>query len=592
MRSSLRKTRHAAKCAVAVFLVSVAARAQSASEVRKGRLLPVNAREATRGAISPDGRWFAYSVVLAHDRQIWLLDQATGTTRLLTPLPHAIHAGLAWAPNSRRLSYVKDGVDIHIIDVTGDSDRIVHAFSDRPLLGRGYINGTRWLSDGVIAFTYIELTNRGEIDQRWRVAIDGSVLDSTADSIPQRANYRPCCGGAPLGLWLGSRCVAGPLPRGGSEISWDPNGEFFYFVTDGQLYAVATEGGPAHRVGGLPSAVYSLSISADGRMAVTTVATHDSVADLWMLQPPLPVTEDTLARCPGPPDAILQFVRTTLRGWRSVTVVPDSMHSDEQVFVVDVGDGFDFRRTKTGVLYGSRVGWLDTSAQRFHVRATDHALYRKMVDGHSEDIAALWRQFLLGQEAVPPEDLLALADAYADLRPTAAESAAISNPATSRETILGLAMTNHVLALQALRMPRIRNDPSALVAISRSPRLWNDTEVFLQATAALTARAPLIVQDSRTEEPVMFALALGDWSWAPSAALAALMLQHPAGQGSPRTLAVLALRTAGTDVSVRARERLATMGTTVETELAAINESATQERIPPNALATIRTPRR
>ena len=103
MRSSLRKTRHAAKCAVAVFLVSVAARAQSASEVRKGRLLPVNAREATRGAISPDGRWFAYSVVLAHDRQIWLLDQATGTTRLLTPLPHAIHAGLAWAPNSRRL---------------------------------------------------------------------------------------------------------------------------------------------------------------------------------------------------------------------------------------------------------------------------------------------------------------------------------------------------------------------------------------------------------------------------------------------------------------------------------------------------------
>jgi hypothetical protein len=85
---------------------------------------------------------------------------------------------------------------------------------------------------------------------------------------------------------------------------------------------------------------------------------------------------------------------------------------------------------------------------------------------------------------------------------------------------------------------------------------------------------------------------LGDWSWAPSAALAALMLQHPAGQGSPRTLAVLALRTAGTDVSVRARERLATMGTTVETELAAINESATQERIPPNALATIRTPRR
>ena len=79
MRSSLRKTRHAAKCAVAVFLVSVAARAQSASEVRKGRLLPVNAREATRGAISPDGRWFAYSVVLAHDRQIWLLDQATGT---------------------------------------------------------------------------------------------------------------------------------------------------------------------------------------------------------------------------------------------------------------------------------------------------------------------------------------------------------------------------------------------------------------------------------------------------------------------------------------------------------------------------------
>ena len=207
MRSFFRKTRHTAECAVALCLLSSGGRAQSV--VRVGRLLPVNAREATRGAISPDGRWFAYSVVLAHDRQIWLLDLATGGTRLVTPAPHAVYHGLAWAPDSRHLSYVKDGVDIHVVGVTGDSDRVVFAFSSRQRLGRGYVIGTRWMGDHVVAFTNIEpLMNRGPSEQQWRVAIDGSSVDSTEDSIPQRANYRRM-------LWRGAdRPVARLALRG------------------------------------------------------------------------------------------------------------------------------------------------------------------------------------------------------------------------------------------------------------------------------------------------------------------------------------------------------------------------------------------
>jgi hypothetical protein len=146
-------------------------------------------------------------------------------------------------------------------------------------------------------------------------------------------------------------------------------------------------------------------------------------------------------------------------------------------------------------------------------------------------------------------------------------------------------MAGPELALRVLASPRLQTDPSAIVAIAHAPQVWTDDSVQRVVATALTSRAPLIAQDPRTEEPVLFAIATLPGRLSP--ALAALMLEHPAVAHSPRTLAVLAARAAGTEVAVRARLRLAALGTTVQSELLTIIQGATEQRIPAASLSVV-----
>jgi hypothetical protein len=194
----------------------------------------------------------------------------------------------------------------------------------------------------------------------------------------------------------------------------------------------------------------------------------------------------------------------------------------------------------------------------------------------------VWRTFLARQSTASIPELVDLATAHPDIESIVAQNAEKRIPDASRDQLLALGLTGPHVARLVLASPRMQIDPSAVVAIAHGPRVWTDDSVQLVAAKALRSRAPLIAQDPRTEEPVLFAIAtLSD---RPSPALAGLMLQHPAVEHSPRTLAVLAVRTAGTDVSVRARERLAALGTTVESELVGIIEEAANDRMPATAL--------
>jgi hypothetical protein len=598
MRSFLYQTRQATKCAavIAGFFAPMA-QAQTGAERLVGRLPPAVAREAVRGAISPDGRWYAYSVVLTHYRQIWLLDLVTGNTRLLTPSAAGLHDQFAWSPDSRHLSYVKDGIEVHVVAADGDSDRIVHTFPNpRRHLGAGWVAGTRWSApDTVVAVVQYASLSPGPMvhGDLWHIPTDGDSATVTKDTVRSLVGYRPCCGRAHAGLWLEARgetparCLAGPVPRGGGVVHWDPAGQFLYFTSDDRLYAVDLRGGAAHRVAGLPSNIRSLSMAADGRLAITVLAPHDSVADLWLLRPPLPLTADTLERCPDPPAAITRFVQANQPGWQSVAVLAELPARDFRLFVVDPGGPVEVVQERHfGIQYKGRLGWLDTTAHAFALRPGDHALYDAAFDSlivsTQSEAAMVWRTFLARQSTASIPELVDLATAHPDIESIVAQNAEKRIPDASRDQLLALGLTGPHVARLVLASPRMQIDPSAVVAIAHGPRVWTDDSVQLVAAKALRSRAPLIAQDPRTEEPVLFAIAtLSD---RPSPALAGLMLQHPAVEHSPRTLAVLAVRTAGTDVSVRARERLAALGTTVESELVGIIEEAANDRMPATAL--------
>src|SRR5262245_26376206 len=71
----------------------------------------ISLRRAGSPAISPDGRFVAYTVREAnwddnnYHTEIWLVDAAGGETRLLTSHPKKSSASPAWSPDGSRLAF-------------------------------------------------------------------------------------------------------------------------------------------------------------------------------------------------------------------------------------------------------------------------------------------------------------------------------------------------------------------------------------------------------------------------------------------------------------------------------------------------------
>jgi dipeptidyl aminopeptidase/acylaminoacyl peptidase len=106
-------------------------------------------------AMSPDGRWVAYSVRQTnwdddrYDSQIWLADARTGTAHQLTSGAKSSTAP-AWSPDSRTIAFGSDRTDrrqIYLIDVTGGEAQPLTSGDE----GAGAF---KWSPDGrSIAFT-------------------------------------------------------------------------------------------------------------------------------------------------------------------------------------------------------------------------------------------------------------------------------------------------------------------------------------------------------------------------------------------------------------------------------------------------------
>jgi len=87
----------------------------------------ISLRRAGSPAISPDGKWVAYTVretnweENTYETEIWLADTQTGATRQFTNARKSSSAP-AWSPDSRRLAFGSDRTDkrqIYVIDPRG-----------------------------------------------------------------------------------------------------------------------------------------------------------------------------------------------------------------------------------------------------------------------------------------------------------------------------------------------------------------------------------------------------------------------------------------------------------------------------------------
>jgi hypothetical protein len=110
-------------------------------------------------ALSPDGRQVAYVTaddLMMRNARLWLVDADGANRRLLATFPRDFWvAPLAWAPDSRRLAFVRvgqdDGLELWALDTRTGAQSLVLADSPlRPQLFYGPVSDpVRWSADGL-----------------------------------------------------------------------------------------------------------------------------------------------------------------------------------------------------------------------------------------------------------------------------------------------------------------------------------------------------------------------------------------------------------------------------------------------------------
>jgi hypothetical protein len=540
-------------------------------------------REALRGVISPDGQSFAYEVVVAHNRNLWIRDLATGRDRELTNAPGARNDP-AWSPDGAHIAETDNGWVVVIDAQSGIMDTV---YGQPPARFVDLVaSHIAWQSVSELTFDYSHLESPTTV-QRWSVNIDGTnahvlprttldTLQGTPSPDGQRvAVVRRCCGGAAYGVWIISangqrRCVAGPIGYAAGFV-WSPTGDTLVMAAKSQwdttshIYTLSRAHGPATRVAGLTGTVYSLSANARGDIAIATVHDDPARADLWIGHVPLPTeSRDTLERCPDLPSGVVAWVHDQRLpfGPRAIAEVARIRNHGVIVFRVAYGEAHDVYPTLLGIRYGERFGWLvapppasassaGRALRRFTVKPSDRYLFSIAFDSalrdQSVDVAREWKDFLVNEPLTPVPVLARIARENQDITAGIASNLALAGPHTPINELLELAAAGPALAVVVMNAPPIARDANLLMTVGR--RFAGNAAVDGALRKHLTDIRRQLAADPHATEPVLLQLELASGGWGDDS-LDAQLLDNPVVRQSPRLLALIA---AGGTVRLRQR---------------------------------------
>jgi hypothetical protein len=501
------------------------------------------------------------------DAGLFVLDLSTLIERRLDTLPtrSSFARGVAWL-NDGRIVTAREGVQ-GLDGSSGPFTRVI--FSATGALATAPELSDAWLREGYISRT-------GEA-----------------------ASFSHCCGGVPYAVLVRKaprdRCVAGPIDVSGADLRWDGSGRTLYYfaVSDSgqaKVYAIDPERGGGVRVRVPLPRLTSPSFTRAGDLAFTVNDQPGKPAALWVVPADTlgkyADPTDTLASCPAVDPAIVAFVHA---------LPSDTGSFAEELYHDRVRGLTVFTATATypvpwepevrryGLVYGDRIGWLDqdrrvlepgATARSFPLRAGDEHLLSEAFDSvlaGARGARRAWRAFIVASPATPARDILRF------LRKDAGwlTASALTNPVLLNDSLpfalrLRFAAVDARLALAAMALPSVRDDPVRLVAIADLPQYRANDAVLDSVHARLRAIAPLFTATaSKMSEAVSLHVLVGCLgAVACDPMLHALITERSAASNR----ALLALATACTPThrgASAAEEALGRLGTSATVELLA-----------------------
>jgi len=201
-------------------------------------------------SVSPDGAWVVFSSDRPRGRGLWLLSLTNGTLRELTDsaFPNAEHRRAAWAPDSRRFVYLRQG-QLYVYDViTSEHAELAPA----PFFRLGGVTDPAWSHDGrrilVVASRFYEIdlaANRAQAVDSNRVFPRAAVY-SPDDS---RIAYFVARDSSPaVQLWVRrradstARLIVDWRDMATRRVRWSLDSRWLYYSADGKLWRVSAEG--------------------------------------------------------------------------------------------------------------------------------------------------------------------------------------------------------------------------------------------------------------------------------------------------------------------------------------------------------------
>lgn len=240
MRPSFPRCVRAATLALVAACAAPAVAQQSPTVAGRAQLFSSGTSAIVGGAaLSPDGRWLAFSNMDSPSTaSISVLRVGTQTPRRLTPVGRW-DGSAEWSPSGRRIYFVSNRPA-----ETGDQSYYGMVLSFDPAAGRATGQPRRVTSDGVSGFL--------------RVSPDGQSLAYVDFKDRRLLKVMPAAGGA-------ARVIT-RMPARSGNVSWSRDGQHLYFVTSFPdqsqrfLYRVPVRGGEP--------AVVSRKLPAQGRLVV------------------------------------------------------------------------------------------------------------------------------------------------------------------------------------------------------------------------------------------------------------------------------------------------------------------------------------